>query len=417
MTQVSDKMAAAQAAIRTGDKRVARARLQEAVKQDPQNYRAWLWLAGLAKSPQSSLDYARRAEQLSPTDPAVQKAVAWAERRVAREQHVRTETGTAAQPVSAPIHAPEARAVSSEATAIDALRQKTLAGAEEEHRQPPNRRRRLAVSLVILVIVAAAVLLWPRIEDRLASGGLALSTSTPPDELAAGATPTTGPTLEPSQPSSDLAPVSFVSGQFAAPVAEDPPVSGEESPAGATPTPPPLSIQPKPVNSNDNNPRPTWTLTPSPTFTPTATPTPVPTFVSEEVVIGGVQRPAGVGPNERWIDVNLTTQRLVAYEGDRAVFNTLVSSGTWLHPTVTGQFRVWLRYVAQTMDGRRLGYDYYLPNVPYVMYFYRDYALHGTYWHNNFGTPMSHGCVNLPTPAAEWIFNWSSIGTLVNVHY
>lgn len=231
------------------------------------------------------------------------------------------------------------------------------------------------------------------------------------------ATPTTGPTLDTSQPPSDLAPVNFVSGQFAALTTEDPPVSGEESPAEATPTPPPLSIQPKPINRNDNNPRPTWTLTPSPTFTPTATPTSVPTFVSEEVVIGGAQRPPGVGSSERWIDVNLSTQRLVAYEGDRAVFNTLVSSGTWLHPTVTGQFRVWLRYVAQTMDGRRLGYDYYLPNVPYVMYFYRDYALHGTYWHNNFGTPMSHGCVNLPTPAAEWIFNWSSIGTVVNVHY
>jgi lipoprotein-anchoring transpeptidase ErfK/SrfK len=130
-----------------------------------------------------------------------------------------------------------------------------------------------------------------------------------------------------------------------------------------------------------------------------------------------VIRPAGVGPNEKWVDVNLTSQTLVAYEGNTPVFDSLISSGTWLYPTVTGQFRVYLRYQAQTMDGRRLGYDYYLPNVPYVMYFYNDYALHGTYWHNNFGTPMSHGCVNLPTPAAQWIFNWSTIGTLVNVHY
>jgi lipoprotein-anchoring transpeptidase ErfK/SrfK len=76
-----------------------------------------------------------------------------------------------------------------------------------------------------------------------------------------------------------------------------------------------------------------------------------------------------------------------------------------------------LRYESQTMDGRLLGYDYYLENVPYVMYFYQDYALHGTYWHNNFGTPMSHGCVNLPTADAGWLFNWTSIGTLVNVHY
>ncbi|NIO43122.1 MAG: L,D-transpeptidase family protein, partial [Burkholderiales bacterium] len=64
-----------------------------------------------------------------------------------------------------------------------------------------------------------------------------------------------------------------------------------------------------------------------------------------------------------------------------------------------------------------LGFNYVLPNVPYVMYFYKDYAIHGTYWHNNFGTPMSHGCVNMSTADARWLYNWSSYGTLVNVHY
>jgi lipoprotein-anchoring transpeptidase ErfK/SrfK len=63
------------------------------------------------------------------------------------------------------------------------------------------------------------------------------------------------------------------------------------------------------------------------------------------------------------------------------------------------------------------GPGYYLPNVPYTMYFYRGYGLHGTYWHANFGRPMSHGCVNLPTYEAQWLFNWAPVGTLVNVHY
>jgi lipoprotein-anchoring transpeptidase ErfK/SrfK len=117
------------------------------------------------------------------------------------------------------------------------------------------------------------------------------------------------------------------------------------------------------------------------------------------------------------VDVNLSTQTLTAYEGDEAVMTSRVSSGTWDHPTVTGQFRIYVRFRSQTMDGRRLGYDYYLENVPYVMYFYEDYALHGTYWHNNFGTPMSHGCVNMKTPDAGWLFEWTGIGTLVNVHY
>ena len=129
--------------------------------------------------------------------------------------------------------------------------------------------------------------------------------------------------------------------------------------------------------------------------------------------VGGIP----VSSGETWVDVNLTTQTLVAYRGTEPVFTTFISSGTWSHPTVTGQFRIYLRYEAQDMNGYLLGYDYYLPNVPYVMYFYEDYALHGTYWHNNFGTPMSHGCVNLATGDAQWLYNFTSIGTLVSVHY
>ncbi|MGE5251028.1 MAG: L,D-transpeptidase, partial [Bacteroidota bacterium] len=59
----------------------------------------------------------------------------------------------------------------------------------------------------------------------------------------------------------------------------------------------------------------------------------------------------------------------------------------------------------------------YLPNVPYTMYFYKGYGLHGTYWHNNFGTPMSHGCVNLRIEDSKWLYNFASVGTTVNVHY
>jgi lipoprotein-anchoring transpeptidase ErfK/SrfK len=76
-----------------------------------------------------------------------------------------------------------------------------------------------------------------------------------------------------------------------------------------------------------------------------------------------------------------------------------------------------MKYESQTMNGYLLGYDYYLPDVPYVMYFFEDFAIHGTYWHSNFGTPMSHGCVNVSTPDAGWLFNWAPVGTAVNVTY
>jgi len=123
-------------------------------------------------------------------------------------------------------------------------------------------------------------------------------------------------------------------------------------------------------------------------------------------------RPAGVSDDELWIDVDLSSQRSNVYVGDTLMREFLVSTGTWLHPTVTGTFKIYVRYRYADMSGP----GYYLPDVPYVMYFYKDYGLHGTYWHHNFGTPMSHGCVNFPTVDAGWIFENSRVGTIVNVH-
>ena len=151
-------------------------------------------------------------------------------------------------------------------------------------------------------------------------------------------------------------------------------------------------------------------------------------YVGQRLVIPGAgeaaaavssypQTSSSAGGGARWIDINLSTQRLTAFEGNSAVFSTAVSTGISAYPTVVGKFHIYYRLPSQTMDGRRLGFNYYLPNVPYVMYFYGDYAIHGTYWHSNFGTPMSHGCVNMSTPDAQWLYNWSSKGTPVNVHY
>jgi lipoprotein-anchoring transpeptidase ErfK/SrfK len=173
------------------------------------------------------------------------------------------------------------------------------------------------------------------------------------------------------------------------------------------------------------SPTPTETPTPTPTFTPTVTPiptdtpTPEPTDTPEPYVEPEPEQinlpglPAGVGDTDRWIDVNLSEQRVYAYEGYNQVESFTVSTGTWQYPTVTGTFNVYVMYRYADMSGP----GYYLPNVPYVMYFYQGYGLHGTYWHNNFGTPMSHGCVNLRTEEAGWLFDFSYVGIVVNVHY
>ncbi|GIV71188.1 LysM peptidoglycan-binding domain-containing protein [Caldilinea sp.] len=122
---------------------------------------------------------------------------------------------------------------------------------------------------------------------------------------------------------------------------------------------------------------------------------------------------AAPADGKRWIEINLTTQTLTAWQGDVPVMITRISSGRAGTPTVTGRFTIGTKYKSQRMVGP--GYD--LPNVPWVMYFYQGYAIHGAYWHNNFGAPMSHGCVNMRPSEAEMLYNWAPVGTEVYVHY
>lgn len=112
---------------------------------------------------------------------------------------------------------------------------------------------------------------------------------------------------------------------------------------------------------------------------------------------------------EKWIDIDLATQTLRAYEASRVVYEFPVSTGKWGR-TPTGEFRIWvkLRYTLMQGGSKELNTYYYLPNVPYTQFFHQGYGLHGTYWHNNFGHPMSHGCVNMRTSDAETLFYWTS---------
>ena len=134
------------------------------------------------------------------------------------------------------------------------------------------------------------------------------------------------------------------------------------------------------------------------------------TNAQPETTLNLVAAPAD---GKRWIEVDLSNQTLTAWQGDVPVMFTNISSGRAGTPTVTGRFAIGNKYAAQRMTGP--GYD--LPNVPWVMYFYSGYAIHGAYWHNNFGVPMSHGCVNMRTNEAEMLYNWAPAGTEVYVHY
>ncbi|MBF2000719.1 MAG: L,D-transpeptidase [Synechococcales cyanobacterium M58_A2018_015] len=116
--------------------------------------------------------------------------------------------------------------------------------------------------------------------------------------------------------------------------------------------------------------------------------------------------------NTRWIEVNVTTQRLIAWEGNTPVYAVIVSTGRDQHATPTGSFAIQSKHRRARMRGD--GYD--VPDVPFTMYYSGNYAIHGAYWHRQFGTPVSHGCVNVAVDHAEWLFHWATIGTPVVVH-
>ncbi|PKO21812.1 MAG: hypothetical protein CVU38_12765 [Chloroflexi bacterium HGW-Chloroflexi-1] len=123
-------------------------------------------------------------------------------------------------------------------------------------------------------------------------------------------------------------------------------------------------------------------------------------------------RPSNIGPEARWVGVCLQEQTAVAYEGDRPVYTMLVASGLSGTPTVQGIFRTWLRLPTGKMAGGNPAYGsyYYLEDVTWTCYFYSGYSLHTAYWHDAFGRPRSHGCVNLSPYDAWWIYEWSAAG-------
>ncbi len=359
----------------------ARPILREAARRAPDDPRPWLLLAGVAETPRERRTYLAQARRLDEKAGAVPMA--------------RTAPGSyraAAAATSAPVAPPERR------------------------RRPPATpgrlmRRGMALAALVLLLALVAAMIHPDgrtvLADVVGRVSLLAGAVVVPTEVVGP--PNVGSTAA-------VAPTEVV-------VAEAP--AGEPIEAAA-PSPTGPAVFPTkdvvpgsgPSGESGGGPLPTWTPTtePTPTLAPTMTPSPTPEPVP--LSVGQLSpRPVGVGDGERWIAVNLSTQTLVAYEGDTPVFETLVSSGLPQWPTVTGQYRTYMKYESQTMNGYLLGYDYYLPDVPYVMYFFEDYAIHGTYWHNNFGTPMSHGCVNVSTPDAGWLFEWAPVGTLVDVHY
>jgi hypothetical protein len=142
------------------------------------------------------------------------------------------------------------------------------------------------------------------------------------------------------------------------------------------------------------------------------------------VKVNAIRRmPAWASEGRKWIDISILQQSLVAYEGTKPVFVTLVSTGAdglgdpkKTHSTVQGAFLIHTKHITVTMDGDEDTDRFDFRDVPFVQYFTEGYALHGAYWHDDFGTPRSHGCVNLSPADAAWLFGWTDPKVPANWH-
>ncbi len=340
----------AKAALRRGDRTLARRITQKIVADYPDEVEGWLLLGGISK-PRASLAYIIKAHELAPDDPHVQAAMAWAKERLSSRW------------------IPSDQAETQEIRRTKQIFRYTLPpiAVTETHRPV------WLWTFVFLILLAGFFFTMECIPFQLVQ-----------------AVEKAGPLPMESFPKPSLTP------------------TATNTPT-ITPTPTPTAT---PTNTPTSTPTNTPTSTPTRTATPTSTSTPKPTATLIPTKASQNEIPSNVSADERWIDIDLSEQRLYAHEGDQMIASFLVSTGTWQHPTPVGQFHVWIKMRYCDMSGP----GYYLPDVPYTMYFYGDYGIHGTYWHSNFGTPMSHGCVNMVTEEAGWLYNWSHVGILVNIH-
>jgi lipoprotein-anchoring transpeptidase ErfK/SrfK len=143
-------------------------------------------------------------------------------------------------------------------------------------------------------------------------------------------------------------------------------------------------------------------------FIPPPTPTPAPSVNVNPVAATG----------EKWIEINLSSQYLIAWQGSTPVAESYVSTGRPGFDTPPGTYSILYKLESEHMEGVLGGEYYNVPDVPWVMYFTSvGHAIHGAYWHSNFGAVMSHGCVNLPLDFAAWLYGWSHAGMRVEIHY
>ncbi len=360
-------------AARSGQHDLAWQHLSAVLLQDEDNVPALLWLAYISPDPEESLRFLQQVLQVDPDNERALAGVRWARARLV------------------------AAGGDPDSLATVSLRQQFLSERRQDQAKKgplAQRARRTVNPLVVFIILFGAL--------SLAAIGFGATGFIPPATLAAWLPARS--VLTPARPALGFdAPPLFTG-------------LGDEAAHPALPTVAPTISSPEPVLPELAADLP---LLPGETGETLPQEQVLAASLNPLFLIGpglplalaGPPAPAGnvalayqpAYPGEKWIEVNVTTQQVTAWEGETPVMSFVVSTGLPSTPTILGEYRIYWKLKSALM----VGADYYLPQVPYTMYFYGSYALHGTYWHSNFGQPMSHGCVNLPTDDAQKLFEWA----------
>ncbi|HOG48623.1 MAG TPA: L,D-transpeptidase family protein [Anaerolineae bacterium] len=453
MEMAADLVRRGQAAARRGERQRATRLLRSALMADPASTEARLWLAGLTEDPREALQLLNEVLQMQPGHVRAAEGLCWAWERLQTQASARV---VAPAPLAMQLEPlPEASDLpdEDEATAADEPPQ------DDAGRGRPERDSRPQAGPAESVVAApqpqptdraaAAPTLPARAEaaPRLRLRPLANTAAVAPVAGACEAPDNAGATRDsrghtPPKPARRCSPANHAVTRrtrrfglaslatallcLAGAVALSMAVPGMGLPAQELPGDvAALVVMPETGATPTEAPAPMPTPTEAPTCAPSATPTEP---AARQLTTPTPQAPAQPGHSGKWIEVSLGDQTAIAWEGDTPVRQMIISTGTAATPTVTGSYHIYLKRSSQTLSGP----GYSLPNVPHLMYFYRGYALHGAYWHTSFGTPMSHGCVNLSQDDAAWLFDWtgpqlpsgareayataSNPGTLVVVH-
>ena len=407
-TEINKNLKTGIDAARAGRNNEARTHLQSVLELDPNNIPAIFWMAFVAPSAQESVTLLERVLELDPNNERAKAGINWAQQRLAAETPA-TETDTNIDESEA--DEPEAEEPE---TPDEFIREQLFASQEAQERAQKgalaHRARRTIDPLLAIPIILGATAL-------LVIGIWAL-VFVPPETLAAWLPMAAETNTD--NPAVDTASNGEVNAKEPAPVFDKSPGAGVKHFTSQADT---IIFKETPVQVD----------TPAEEIiTPDVV---IPTITSDAINIAPVEAPVSsvnidlIGPvedvlngprlfvavdesllvhqpatpDEKWIEVDVTEQRVTAWEGNVPVMSFVSSTGLPNTPTVIGEYNIYWKLESTLMTGP----GYYLPEVPYTMYFYAGYALHGAYWRDNFGQPMSHGCVNLSIDNSKKLFEWA----------